>query len=64
MIHQNVNGNPHLVHAYHGILLSHISSDVLTYVALYVNLGSTVLGDVRQKQKDSYRVTLFIRDSQ
>lgn len=61
MIHQNVNGNPQLVHAYHGILLSHISNDVLTYVALYVNLGSTVLGDIRQKQKDPIMDSIYKR---
>lgn len=57
------NGNMRLVHAYHGTLLSHIRSDVLTYVTPRMNLESLMLGDVRQKQMACYRMTPLTRDS-
>ena len=49
-----------VVHIHNGILLSHEKSEIMPFVATWMDLEITILSEVSQKKKDKYHMISLI----
>ena len=50
-----------MVYTYNGILLSHIKTEIMTFVAPWMDFDVIILSEVSQTEKDKYHMIKLIR---
>ena len=51
----------YMVYTYNGILLSHIKTEIMTFVAPWMDFDVIILSEVSQTEKDKYHMIKLIR---
>ena len=50
-----------MVYTFNGILLSHIKTEIMTFVAPWMDFDVIILSEVSQTEKDKYHMIKLIR---